>query len=270
MNKEKLTDWRDAIQMPIIAPRPKGWKLDLEEMEKVLTKSICFCAKTCLEKNKGRIALTLSGGIDSSFCLWAIRKNFPLSLIKTFTIGESESHPDILFAREIAKICMTEHLEFIPTKDQIKKAKNAVASFWPKEQEKLGSVAVFMTYRLMAENGIVSAISHDGIDEQLGGYWDHRKYDNPKEKKRAFVRLWDRLEADHLLPLENKSKHFGIEVILPYIQKNVVSYISNIPINKRTSHEVSKIPLRIIASKYLPRGIIERPKKGFCDALNKV
>lgn len=272
----RLTDWRDAIKNDVISAKTKkSWEpsaQNLKKLEEVLTMAICDCAESCLKASRIGIAMTLSGGLDSSFCLWVIRKNFSLSKISTFTIGLNESHPDIVFAREMARLCKTEHHEIIPTKFQIDSAKRIVASLWPGEEKNPGNAAVLMAYQHMAENGVSAVIAHDGIDEQLGGYPEHRCNNGPEEKKAAFRMLWDKLETDHLLPLQRKADHFGVGVIFPYLQKRVIKHTSRIPLDMRTSRDVSKIPLREIASskKDFPRSIIERKKIGFCCAFDEI
>ncbi|MEK7598711.1 MAG: asparagine synthase C-terminal domain-containing protein [Patescibacteria group bacterium] len=259
----RLTSWREAVTLPVIG-FPARWSS--RALERVLTNSIHRCARFALRRD-GAIATTLSGGLDSSFCLAKIRETCGEKImIFTFTIGGNESHPDVKHARIISKMFKTIHVEIIPKQEHLIEAETILKKTQPSVTH--GDIAVFLAYQKIASHDFRIAISHDGIDELLGGYWDHRKALTMKEKKAAFVDRWARLSNEHLLPLEASARHFDIGVALPYLQREVVRYISRIPLNKRTSKEESKIPLREIARKYLPIEIIERKKMGFCSALD--
>jgi len=112
-----------------------------------------------------------------------------------------------------------------------------------------------------------------GIDELLGGYWDHRKETDIEKIRLAFEKRWSLLAEEHLLPMSCKARHFGVSLIFPYLSREVIDYISRIPVEERTSREESKIPLRKIAlnENYLPFSvtaqILQRKKLGFCDAM---
>lgn len=262
----RLTSWREAVALPVIKPSAK-WSF--QALERVLTVSIRRCAQFALERD-GAIATTLSGGLDSSFCLAKIREIYGEEVkMFTFTVGGSTSHPDIRHARIVSRMFKSIHVEIIPTQEQLATAETIL-----KKTRLLvtpGDIAVFLAYQRMAsfEFEFRTAIAHDGIDELLGGYWDHRKAQTMQEKKTVFADRWARLSNEHLLPLEASAEHFGIQVVLPYLQREVIRYISRIPLNKRTNQEESKIPLREIARKYLPIEVIERQKMGFCSALDE-
>lgn len=262
-----ITEWRDGLQLPVVAAKiNKEWNLKILEMH--LEQAIKVCVSRNIFFNSGRIATTLSGGIDSSSALAMIRRISGIGAeIHTFTIVASKKHPDYINAKRIAELFGTVHHSWVVSKKQISRARSKMLSIWPDAAIEDGDVAVFMLYRYISKLGFKCVIAHDGIDELLGGYWKHRKHQTPVQKERAFKYFWNRLKKHHLLPLELKSQYFGIEVLLPYFQEEVIKYISKIPLDDRTGLEISKIPLRKIAGKYLPTEIIERKKSGFCDAL---
>ncbi len=261
-----LTNWRNAIEMPV-ATKTSKW--DCAELEAILTESISQCVVECLRINKGVICTTLSGGLDSSFCLAKIREIVGYdTMICTFTVGGSEQYPDVQFARIISQKYKTRHYEIIPTISDIAEAEKKIRSLWKNDSCTLGDVAVFLAYQEVDNRGFSCVIAHDGIDELLGGYWEHRKHHSLRSTEHAFEDLWGKLGDAHLLPLERKSHHFVVSVILPYLQRAVVEYIAKIPLACRTSRRVSKRPLRNIAKKYLPAEVIDRKKKGFCSALD--
>ena len=59
------------------------------------------------------LSLLLSGGIDSSLVLALLKKAYPEIPIHTFSLAKNNKHPDIVFAREIAKLFETDHHETI-------------------------------------------------------------------------------------------------------------------------------------------------------------
>ncbi|HCP08354.1 MAG TPA: hypothetical protein DIT25_00965 [Candidatus Moranbacteria bacterium] len=267
---KSVYNWLDGALLPVIAEEMTWYPQGLRN---VLMEAISNCSEECLGKN-GAIVTTLSGGLDSSFCLSRIKEwagNASL-FIQTFTIGESGSHPDIVYARLAVKALGLEdnHTEIIPNEKEITWAMRELAKIRPSEKITRGDAAVFLVLKRIAERNFTHFIAHDGIDELLGGYWAHREPRTKKNRKFAFQRLWAELIPKHLIPLEKSARHFGLQVLLPYLQKEVVEFISHIPVGMRTNRRMSKIPLRTIARKYLPKEIIQRPKKGFCDALNKV
>lgn len=258
----KLTPWQDAIALPVNS-QPARWSF--RTLERILTESIRRCAQFSLERDSG-IATTLSGGLDSSFCLAKIREIYGEGIkIFTFTVGGSTRHPDIRYARIISKKFRTIHLEIIPEPELLIEAEAVLKTTRPSVVP--GDVAIFLAYQRMATFEFRTAIAHDGIDELLGGYRDHQIRVG-KEREAAFENSWARLGTEHLLPLETSAVHFGIQVALPYLQREVVRYISRIPLDERTTQESSKIPLREIARKYLPGEVIERRKYGFCSAFD--
>jgi asparagine synthetase B (glutamine-hydrolysing) len=269
-NMQSHGNWRDVLGLSIVPKCKSEW--NLMQLEKIILQYIIFSIVKCSILNKEVICTTLSGGIDSSFCLAKIREAVGEKIsIHTFTIGLSKSYPDIGFARIVADKFNTIHHEIIPSEREVNEAKMEMQISLTNWLYSPGDVAVFIIYKEMAKQGFKSVIAHDGIDELLGGYWKHRDYDNDLDKKEeTFQYFWDRLEFYHLLPLERISQYFGINLALPYLQRGVVEYISKIPLNERTSFKESKIPLRMIAKKYLPREVIEREKKGFCSALGEV
>lgn len=212
--------------------------------------------------------MALSGGLDSSFCLTVARSMFPQTTIETITTGGNYRHPDIRHARIVSSALRTSHHEFVPNKKELTAATKSYAKAFGYEPKSKGDLAVFSIFHFSDKLGAKAVITHDGIDELLGGYWVHRRNNGPRQEN-TFRDFWKRLAPEHLNPLQRNADHFGIQLLLPYLQLPVVKYIAGIPVRERTSHNESKIPLRNIARKYLPCEIIKRKKVGFCSGLDK-
>jgi len=266
-----VNNWKEVINLPVIDRENYRWSL--RKLETILFYSVKICVRRCLEDNDGEIHTTLSGGLDSSFCLALIREITGSDCpIHTYTIGGSERNPDIIFARRVSKRFGSIHHEFIPSVQKTEKASDAFKDAFKNCQTSIyrtGDLGLFLMYQFIVERNnyrSISLIAHDGIDELLGGYWDHREAKEKAGKVKAFEEHWSWLENNHLWPLERTASHFGISVFFPYLQKRAVEYITRIPVEERTSHNKSKIPLRDIAKKYLSPEVIKRKKLGFNTA----
>ena len=263
-----IMDWREVVKLPILHALKHGWRPSA--LEDRLLKANEDCANLCRARNGGQIDTCLSGGIDSSLSLAIMRSLFPVATINAYTIAGSADHPDFVCAQKVAKSFHAIFHGFIPTAESAA-VRHGELEMLTGRKETLGSVGVFMLYRNVACKRISVMIAHDGIDELMGGYWAHRSQPSIETKYHAFCRAWDRLAEDHLDPLIMKAGHFGITPVFPYLQKDVVEYITGIPLDARTSRTESKMPLRAMAKKFgVPQEVIERKKIGFCDALKEV
>lgn len=252
-------------------------KWSLEGLGLILLDAFRTSATESMLCNGGRVFVALSGGLDSSYCVATLRNRLGDDCpIDTFTVGSSEQHPDVVHARMVAKLFHTEHHCLIPDEKRLRRVDNAKTPH-PElffGDKKRGGYGVFLLMQMVREYaeeiGLTNSpaiITHDGIDELLGGYWEHRKHETRFETEYAFETLWSELPKRHLIPLKKKADFCGVIPLHPYLHKSVVEYISYIPIGERTSREESKIPLRRLAERVLPPEIISRRKLGFCDAM---
>ncbi|MDD2731258.1 MAG: asparagine synthase C-terminal domain-containing protein [Candidatus Portnoybacteria bacterium] len=264
MNK-KINDWRDVIGMPIVSE----WSS--EELEAILLEANFRCAVQCANDNHGHVFFCLSGGLDSSLSMAMARRFLETSSFHAFTIGGSPTHPDIRHAKMVTAKLKANHYILLPTISEIEVAKEEFVITFPDTVRvwRKKNIGTYLLLRHISQFNVSSIIVHDGIDELLGGYWEHRENNGLKDKKEIFKNFWKKLETRHLEPLEKIADRFKIKLIFPYLQKELVEYVPRIPPSERTSHRESKIPLRRIAQKYLPPEIVSRPKIGFCDALKE-
>ena len=250
----------------VVSQENKSWSLD--ELEVLLDDSFKKAGQKALKDNKGVIYTTLSGGLDSTLSLVFLRKNFENAKIVTFTMGGDEEHPDIKYGHLAAKTFKTEHHEFIPTPNEIHAGLEDFKRDRPSEDlEKavfVGDFDGYLLYKYLSCFRPKTVIVHDGIDEQMGGYWEHRnKRVTEDERKENFRLFWGELKSEHLNKLIKSSQEFGIHLLFPYLDEELVSFIARIPVKDRVIEEIGKIPLREIAEKLeVPRGIINRRKRG--------
>ncbi|MFH1657052.1 MAG: asparagine synthase-related protein [bacterium] len=255
----------EKLEKANILPTEKR-KWSVEELKQNLNNVFQEYGKIALEKNNGKIFTTLSGGLDSTLGLAFLRKNFPENEIVTFSMGGNTNHPDILHARIAAEKFGSKHNEFIPNENEIQEA---LAEYKEKFQEdeleatKTGDVDVYLLYKYISKFKPNILLVHDGIDELMGGYWNHRKDVTKKEKEKIFTDYWKALVPNQLEPLTKTSDNFNINLLFPYLDQRIIEAVSCIPLEDRTSKEISKKPLKEIAKELgVPKEIIERPKRG--------
>ena len=249
----------------VVSQENKSWSLD--ELEVLLDDSFKKAGQKALKDNKGVIYTTLSGGLDSTLSLVFLRKNFENAKIVTFTMGGDEKHPDIKYGHLAAKTFKTEHHEFIPTPNEIHAGLEDFKRDRPSEDlEKavfVGDFDGYLLYKYISSFRPKTVIVHDGIDEQMGGYWAHRKKMSKTERKEQFRILWKELKFEQLDQLIKTSQEFGIHLLFPYLDEELVGFIAKIPVGGRVKGEIGKIPLRKIAARLeVPQEIIDRPKRG--------
>ncbi len=282
----QINGWREAVNLSVV-DQERPW--NLTDLEIILRQSIAAVTRQNLQENQGQIFTTLSGGVDSSLCLAIIAELcFPQTPIHTFTAGGSIKHPDIQFARIVSSLFQTIHHEIIVGAQSKSDLEAEFRDFrghteQTKEEIKRGDINIWAVYQEIHCQGAKSVIVHDGIDELIGGYWPHcSSFElGPQAQQKEFEKFWSLLVPEHLEPLERTADYFKISLLYPYLQTDLVKYISHIPTKDRASlildkkginYPDRKKPLRALARQYFGnvpglKDIPDRKKRGFVDAL---
>lgn len=224
---------------------PMGWDriglrppiLDIENRLKEVLKNI-----NCRN-------LSLSGGIDSSLMLYFMCKVFGARNISCFTIALSEVHPDFYFSKMIIDYFGVDWNCHIPNHPLIKE-----------ENDYFGDEIVREFYSFLIQNKICNIIACDGIDEFMGGYYDHLSGNLD-----VYYDYLSRLQSEHLERLDFISNE--ILVYLPYMDDKLINMYNNIPISGRFGNGERKKIMFTMAEGKLPSELINRRKYGFCDAM---
>jgi len=238
-----------------------NWKIspepyDLDELYVILKHEI--------QESMGDIknpSMLLSGGVDSSILALLLKEIKPG--ITCFTIGSSCEHPDVFSAIKLAKEKDLNIKIWIPDKRNISVARELIKDKFP------GDSSVYLALKF------VSCFSQfllatDGIDELMGGYWwhSHRNTEFPKIDI-AFEYFWNRLEEKHLSPMYESAKKVGVNIDWIFLHEPIVNYISKIPLKNRVGKDDSKKLWKKFAAMIgVPEWVINREKRGFCDAFN--
>ncbi len=71
------------------------------------------------------------------------------------------------------------------------------------------------------------------------------------------------LPDDILTKVDRSSMYYGLEARSPFLDKNIVDFAINLPVNYKIKDGKSKFVLKEILSKYIPKKYFIRPKHGF-------
>ena len=111
---------------------------------------------------------------------------------------------------------------------------------------------------------LVSSIKGNFLEEN----WTLNRELNPMENQALFD-LHYYLKEDLLVKVDRASMHHSLEVRVPLLDHEVVSYSLNIDPRLKYKNGVSKYLLKEVLYDYLPKKLFIRPKKGFSIPLSK-
>ena len=111
---------------------------------------------------------------------------------------------------------------------------------------------------------LVSSIKGNFLEEN----WTLNRELDPMENQ-AFFDLYYYLKEDLLVKVDRASMHHSLEVRVPLLDHEVVSYSLNIDPRLKYKNGVSKYLLKEVLYDYLPKKLFIRPKKGFSIPLSK-
>jgi len=188
--------------------------------------------------------LSFSGGLDSSLILWYMVKIFGSNNIHCYTIASCYEHPDYIYANKMGRYFNVD-----------------VECYIPYEQPTTPDDIVKSYYANLIRQGVKNIITCDGIDEYMCGYYEHQR--NLTEA--TYYSFLRNLYNNHLEPLNRNS--MGVKVFLPYLDKELVFLMSQIPLSMKVNKEHRKVIMRKLAKGKIPDEIINRWKYGFCDAM---
>ena len=85
----------------------------------------------------------------------------------------------------------------------------------------------------------------------------------------AYIDMHLRLPSGYLAKTDIASNAVALEIRSPFLDQDVVQYASSIPIGERMPRGIQKGLLRKLAARYLPREIVQYPKKGFAPPISQ-
>ncbi|KKL86537.1 hypothetical protein LCGC14_1943780, partial [marine sediment metagenome] len=231
---------------------PKNWnEIGQEIPNKNIEKAIIATLEDIGVNN-----IALSGGVDSSLLLHYMSDMF--DEVNAYTIGSSMDHPDVVYAQQAAsQFDNVKHRIYIITEEEIKKEE--------KPSDLKGDAAVRLLYKHIKQDGVENIVAGDGIDEFTAGYYAHQKEPDSYKIYYDFIR---RLQKEQLEPLNKNTS--SVNVHLPYLDSRIILLLSQIPLADKVDANARKKIIYSLAKGKVPKGIIERRKYGFCDALSDI
>lgn len=218
------------------------------------------------------IGCLLSGGLDSSLVASILSRLMEGSnkKLKTFSVGFKDSE-DLKYAKKVAKYLKTDHYELILEYDEvIRRIPEVIKKIESYDITTIrASVGMYMLSEYISKNHSEKVIfSGEGSDEIFGGYLYFHKsptYDEFEEETKRLVTdlcYFDVLRADRC------TAAFGLELRVPFLDKELVKYVLSIPGRLRKYSELEKYVLRkSFENDYLPIEILMRKKEGFSDGV---
>ena len=233
------------------------------------------------------IGFLLSGGLDSSLVLSMAMKYLPRNRypIQVFSIGYVNSNlefdsPDITRAIQVVKFlkakygesCIEHHIVKYNQTNALSVLNSVIYMLESFDITTVrASVPMYILSNYISKKTNVKIVlSGEGSDELFGGYIyfkyapNETEFLNEKIKLLKQIHFFDGLRADRMI-----SAH-GLELRVPFLDKNLVSYVLSLPISVSTEkyNEIEKYLLRsILNESYLPNSIIWAQKEAFSDGV---
>jgi len=238
---------------------PKNWNkvgrhIGIQEIEARLHDVIWDISCNCL---------SLSGGVDSSLLLYY------MCMVRCLEVVDNSPVPVICFtaARPVKGTdgFLKDHPDVSHSKMVVEHFRNMFPNisithyiFHIAVDEKKNGIKLFYEFIAKHTNEIIAG---DGIDEFMGGYYDHQ-FSGSCRGLTYYERLRD-LQKDHLIPLDKVSGK--VRVYLPYIDESLIALYSQIPLGEKVDNDTRKIMMVAMAKGKVPDEVLLRRKYGFCD-----
>lgn len=212
------------------------------------------------------VAFLLSGGLDSSLVASVASRH--VGPIKTFCIGASDS-TDAKAAERVARYIGSDHTRIDFDMDCATDAlSDVIKSLESYDTTTVrASVPMWLLCRHIAQNTPYKVIlSGEGSDELLGGYMyfhgapDNDAFSGETIRRMKLLHQFDVLRADRC------SAGHGLELRVPFLDKEVVQVCMEFPVHKKRT-KIEKAVLRSAFEGYLPDDILWRRKEAFSDAV---
>jgi asparagine synthase (glutamine-hydrolysing) len=245
-----------------------------------LTTTICFdnIQNLFVDSIKKRlisdrpIGCLLSGGLDSSLVASILSKLLKEKgkTLKTFSVGFSDSE-DLKYAKKVAKYLGTDHYELIlDYKQVIHRIPEVIKAIETYDITTIrASIGMYLLAEYINQNHPEKVIfSGEGSDEIFGGYLYFHKSPTFQDFEKESTRLVDNLFYFDVLRADRCTSTFGLELRVPFLDKEFVKFVMSIPGNLRKFTKLEKYILRQSFTKnYLPHEILMRKKEGFSDGV---
>lgn len=218
------------------------------------------------------IGCLLSGGLDSSLVasiLCKLLQNTDKKL-KTFSVGFKDSE-DLKYAKQVAKYLKTDHYELIlDYEEAMSRLPELIKHIETYDVTTIrASLGMYLLSEYISKNHPEKVIfSGEGADEIFGGYLYFHNSPTFKEFEDESKRLVRELCYFDVLRSDRCTSAFGLELRVPFLDKEFVKFVISISGNLRKFTTLEKYILRqSFQNNYLPNKILYRKKEGFSDGV---
>ena len=239
--------------------RDKPWLIDKRQIIKEL---VPLLRKAIHQPEK--VAIAFSGGLDS--CLLAMfSKEFQL-----YTVGLNGAE-DLIFAQDAAQQMHWPLKIKILTLDEAEQTIDKVLAIYKKHNVPINvtnigvGCVVYEVLKLAKEDGMKKILGGLGAEETFAGYQRHIAYGENFDTGFIQEQLWlgwKEMETRDLARDIAIAKEIGIELVAPFLNRDLVKYGMQIHPALKISKEQKKIILRDVALHFkLPAVFALRKKK---------
>jgi asparagine synthase (glutamine-hydrolysing) len=218
------------------------------------------------------IGCLLSGGLDSSLIASILSKLLKDSgkKLKTFSVGFKDSE-DLKYAKKVAKYLKTDHYELVLDYDEaIGRIPELIKHIETYDVTTVrASIGMYLLSEYISKNHPEKVIfSGEGADELFGGYLYFHLSPSHKHFEQETVKLMKELHYFDVLRSDRCTSAFGLELRVPFLDKEFVKYVLSIPGIYRQYNYLEKYILRMsFKDNYLPTEILMRKKEAFSDGV---
>ncbi|UCD58488.1 MAG: asparagine synthase [Candidatus Hydrogenedentota bacterium] len=215
---------------------------------------------SCCNSKKG---VFLSGGIDSSVIAALVCKYLPG--VDSFTVG-MENSEDVPYARQVASHVGTNHHEYTYDLNEVLDVLPKVIYHLESFDAPLvrSSIANFIASR-EARKEVDTILIGEGGDENFGGYHHVKRFKEPADQQREFLRLFLGLHNNGFMRTDRMNWAHSLAVRAPFFDSGVVKFALTIhpELKLYGEEQTEKWILRKAFEDCLPKEVVWRPKKQF-------
>lgn len=218
-----------------------------------------------------KIGCLLSGGLDSSLVTSLVNKLTKKNVV-TYAVG-LEGSVDLAAARKVSSFLGTEHHEIIFSEKLGLQSISQViyaTETWDTTTIR-ASIPMWLMCKYISENtpDVKVIMSGEGADEVCQGYLYFHNQPNPEEGHKESVRLIRDLLYFDILRSDRSISSNGLEVRVPFLDKDFVNFYMSIPAEYRCPDKKKGEKWLLRESfeneKLLPDEILWRRKDGLSD-----
>ncbi len=197
-----------------------------------------------VKKKKQKIGVLFSGGVDSTLIAVICKKLGvkPVCYSVGFQSGDIRESPDLAWSRKAAEEFGLECKEIMLGLKEIEKIIKEVVKIVGTDIVKVGVAAVvYAALERAKKDNVKYLFSGLGSEEIFAGYLRH------VEAKDINKECWKGLKSMYARDFVRDyavAKHFGINLLVPLLDRDVIIHAMQIPGSRKISQTNNKLPIR--------------------------